>query len=385
MNSTLPENSTEIATAVPYYPEYYQEPYESKVVRYVINALLFLFAIVGNITVCLVPVRHRRMRTFTYYLITNLAVSDIFTMLCLPPLLVYEFQGSWNMGSVMCKLVNPALTMFGLVTTNTLVAIAIDRFIALVFPFTRRPERKETILVVSLSWLVAFASVLPSFGARTLVERAPAVVYCEEIFPGKTPEEKQVFAKGYSIFLYLLNNALPILIISCLYIIIILKLKGISLLSVFKRKSSNTEDGLMSRSSSAPITSDSVYEKQKHDREKKFTQMLLSVVVVFILCYVPVQTFFLTATLSPQVLNWKYTQIIYIYLYLMMWFPNALNPLLYGSMNDHYAKAFKILLRCTSKSRFNHSTFNHSCGPSYGHPNRVNNQTVFASVKDSSL
>ncbi|EDO38619.1 predicted protein, partial [Nematostella vectensis] len=299
---------------------------ESKVVRYVINALLFLFAIVGNITVCLVPVRHRRMRTFTYYLITNLAVSDIFTMLCLPPLLVYEFQGSWNMGSVMCKLVNPALTMFGLVTTNTLVAIAIDRFIALVFPFTRRPERKETILVVSLSWLVAFASVLPSFGARTLVERAPAVVYCEEIFPGKTPEEKQVFAKGYSIFLYLLNNALPILIISCLYIIIILKLKGISLLS-----------------------------KQKHDREKKFTQMLLSVVVVFILCYVPVQTFFLTATLSPQVLNWKYTQIIYIYLYLMMWFPNALNPLLYGSMNDHYAKAFKILLRCTSKSRFNHS------------------------------
>ena len=49
------------------------EPHFSKIIRYVIYCLLFVFAIGGNATVCIIPFRHRRMRTCTYFLITNLA------------------------------------------------------------------------------------------------------------------------------------------------------------------------------------------------------------------------------------------------------------------------------------------------------------------------
>lgn len=328
---------------------YFAEPNHSKIFRYVVYGLLFLFAVVGNIAVCVVPIRQKRMRTFTYFLITNLAVSDIGTMLCLPPLMMFDYTTTWTIGEAMCKLVNPSLTMFSLITTNTLVAIAIDRFMSLVFPFVRRPQKKETILVVTLTWLLAFACVLPSFGARRIVpfhDNGQVYLYCEEIFPGDTDEDRKQHKKIYDVALYLINNTIPILIISVVYVIIIFRLKGISVSKAFKKKSS-----FEGYSQPRALTSDEVYLKQKNDRERKFMQMLLSVVVVFVLFYVPVQTLFLLNTLLPSTNGWYYLYITYHYLYLMMWVPNALNPILYGAMNEQYAKAFKKILCCRWRNR----------------------------------
>lgn len=347
MNSTVvPTSSFNAVTTTPPPAEmdFFIEPDESKIFRYVIYGLLFLFAVVGNMAVCFVPIRQKRMRTFTYFLITNLAVSDIGTMLCLPPLLISDYTGTWTIGEAMCKLVNPSLTMFSLITTNTLVAIAIDRFTSLVFPFVRRPQKKETILVVSLTWLLAFACVLPSFGARTIVpfpDGEDVYLYCQEVFPGETLQDKIQHKKIYDVALYLINCTIPIVIISVVYVIIIFKLKGISVSKAFKKKRD-----LGGYSQPVALTSDEMYLKQKNERERKFMHMLLSVVVVFVLFYVPVQTLFLLNSLLPSTNGWYYLYIIYHYLYLMMWVPNALNPVLYGAMNEQYAKAFKKILCC---------------------------------------
>ena len=103
-----------------------------------------MVAIAGNATICIIPMRRKRMRTCTYILITNLAVSDIGTMLCLPYIILAEWQeNEWTLGEVMCRLVNPSLTMFYIVTTNTLVAIAAHRFFVLVFPFRSKPSKNQ--------------------------------------------------------------------------------------------------------------------------------------------------------------------------------------------------------------------------------------------------
>lgn len=346
MNST---NGTYVnishgTASAPY--DYIEEPEISKIIRYVIYAFLFLLAIGGNLAVVSVPLRNKRMRNFTYFLITNLAVSDIGAMLCLPPVLVSEYYNlTWPMGEALCKLVNPAITMFSLITTNSLVAIAVDRFMALVFPFKRRPNVKESALVISLTWLLAFGLVLPSFGARKLhgeIYEGKEYFYCQEVFPGKTVEDKNMIKKIYTVCLYLINNTIPIIIISVVYAVIIIKLKGISFSQVFKRKSSKDSDSF---SKPIGLTSDELYRKQKQEREKKFMKMLLSVVVVFVLFYVPVQTFFLLITLEVKN-EWQYMIILYQYLFLMMWVPNALNPIFYGSMNEQYSKAFRRLFRC---------------------------------------
>lgn len=79
--------------------------------------------------------------------------------------------------------------------------------------------------------------------------------------------------------------------------------------------------------------------------------MLITVVVIFVFCYIPYQTFFFIAEFKPAVYTWNYILVVYPYLYVLMWLPNALNPICYGSMNEQYAKAFRSLLRCTSQSQ----------------------------------
>lgn len=368
INSTAGPNTSQIPDAASNGAHsFVEEPHFSKIIRYVIYAILFAFAIGGNVTVCIIPFRHKRMRTCTYFLITNLAVSDIGTMLCLPYILVMEVkQGEWVLGTAMCKLVNPSLTMFYLVTTNTLVAVAVHRFIVVVFPFHSKITRSKIALVISLTWLIAFFCVLPLFAARQLsplVKSNGEVGYvCAEVFPGRTEEEKYYYLNIYTIFQYIINIFLPIVIIVVLYIAIAYKLHQMALaLGRNSIKSERRDSGatvslqstvtksrsLFSRKSSIDETS----ARKRNELERKFLRMLAVVVAIFVICYVPYTTFFLVVPHYPAALQWKYLMILYRYIYLLMWFPNALNPLCYGSLDEHYAKTIKTLCHLKHRSR----------------------------------
>lgn len=356
MNSSAPVLNSSVSPNLTQAPQaegidYVLEPEISKIFRYVLYSIIFVLALGGNIMVCILPFRHRRMRSFTYCLITNLAVSDVGAMLCLPYILITEWNGNnWLMGEVMCKLVNPSMTMFFVVTTNTLAAIALDRFVALVFPFRQRPGKSSSALVIILIWLVAFLCVLPSFGSRVIIpyQDDATRVSCSEWFPSNSEETSMLYLKIYTLFMYLINNLIPVLLIIVLYIIITIHLKRLkfwSWKSIAKRSSSKEHRRKKS-------TTDVFSAKTKEARESKFTRMLAVVVLIFVICYVPYQTFFLIAILKVEVvLSWRYVYIGYRYLFLLMWLPNALNPICYGSMDQQYARAFKAILRCTTKSQ----------------------------------
>lgn len=366
-NSTL-ETNISGTTETAYY--FVEEPHFSKIIRYAIYALLFVFAIGGNVTVCIIPFRHQRMRTCTYFLITNLAVSDLGTMLCLPYILVMDWKNNeWIMGWAMCKLVNPSLTMLYIVTTNTLVAIAVHRFLVLVYPFRSKMSKSKVALVILLTWLTAFFCVLPSFGARELrplyVKPNGEIAYmCTEVFPGRTKEERDYYQNIYTIFQYIINISLPIVIIVILYIAIAYKLRQMALAlgrdsiksSTVRRDSGGTVSlqstisrtrSIFSRKSSI----DQCSARKRNELEKKFLRMLAVVVAIFVICYVPYSTFFLVIPNFPAAYEWSYLMIFYRYIYLLMWFPNALNPLCYGALDERYGKTFKGLCRLRHKSR----------------------------------
>ena len=77
--------------------------------------------------------------------------------------------------------------------------------------------------------------------------------------------------------------------------------------------------------------------------------MLAVVVIIFVVCYVPYTTFFLVVEHYQEALQWRYLKILYYYIYLLMWFPNALNPLCYGALDEHYAAIIKSLCCCAIK------------------------------------
>jgi len=99
--------------------------YYARLVCYVI---IFIIGVIGNVLVCLVVCRQRKMKNVTNYFIVNLAVSDLAVLLiCIP----FDFgeivTHYWPYGAVMCKLIYPLQTLATTASVGTLVAISLNR------------------------------------------------------------------------------------------------------------------------------------------------------------------------------------------------------------------------------------------------------------------
>ena len=351
LNASLtPSNSS--AYIAPNDPPFYVEPMSLKIFRFVVYAIIILLALVGNIAVCIVSTRTRRLQTSTYCLLMNLAVSDIGSVMCLPFLLPELYIGNWPMGEAMCKLLKPTVVMFNFVTTNTLVAIACDRFRAVVFPFVSRPSKSETRLIIALLWLIAFLFSLPSYGAMTVISypEDPYTFYCIDIFSDDT-EKDVLYRRIYTITMYTVQALVPVLVISALYLKITATLKHIRLVPLALRPS--RASSLNSTPSASPHSSVLNLNKlnmnpagalRRQMIEKKFLTMLMVVLLVFVLCYIPFQTLYLIYEFNPELGYFTFMQPLSEFLYLIVWLPNAVNPVCYGCLNAHYKKAFKALI-----------------------------------------
>ena len=97
-------------------------------IRLVCYVLIFIVGVIGNVMVCLVVCRERKMKNVTNYFIFNLAVSDLSVLLiCIP----FDFgeivTGTFPYGAVMCRLIYPLQTMAATASVGTLVAISLNR------------------------------------------------------------------------------------------------------------------------------------------------------------------------------------------------------------------------------------------------------------------
>ena len=326
------------------------EPPALKIFRFVMYAVIIVFALVGNVAVCVISSRTRRLQTSTYCLVMNLAISDIGSVLCLPFLLPELFVGNWLMGEAMCKLLKPSVVVFNFVTTNTLVAIACDRFRAVVFPFVTRPSKSEIRFIIALLWLIAFLFSLPSYGAMTVYSESPDVHYCLDIFSDDFDKDT-FYRRIYTITMYTVNALFPVLVISALYLKITATLKHIRLVPLALRPSRPCS--LNSTPSASPRSSVINVNKlnmnpagalRRQIMEKKFLRMLMTVLLVYVLCYLPFQTLYLIYEFNPDLGYLSYIQPLSEYLYLIVWLPNALNPVCYGCLNEQYKRAFKALI-----------------------------------------
>lgn len=115
-----------------------------KTIVYVLYIPIFIFALLGNGTVCYIVQATPRMRTVTNYFIANLAVGDILmSLFCVPFSFVSIFiLKHWPFGAVLCYLVNYSQAVSVLVSAYTLVAISVDRYLAIMRPLRPRITKK---------------------------------------------------------------------------------------------------------------------------------------------------------------------------------------------------------------------------------------------------
>ncbi|XP_052121643.1 RYamide receptor-like [Frankliniella occidentalis] len=134
-----------------------------QVAVYLMYSSVFVVALVGNGLVMYCVVSSPRMRTSTNYWLLNLAVGDILmTLLCVPfsfvPTLLLQY---WPFGVELCHLVSFCQTVSVLVSAYTLVAISVDRYLAIMWPLRPRLSGRLSQGAMLLVWVFAILTALP--------------------------------------------------------------------------------------------------------------------------------------------------------------------------------------------------------------------------------
>ncbi|XP_031561907.1 orexin receptor type 2-like [Actinia tenebrosa] len=329
-NSSLFNASKSLAG--PEHKSFIKEPFPITVLRLVLFGVIFLTALIGNIVVLTAPWRNKRLQTFSYSLISCLALGDLISTLGLPFTLATEqLHSNWIFGELLCQILNPTQVVCGMVTTNVHTAIAIDRFVSTAYPFKGKPKGTVTWLMLVIIWLSAILCSLPAYITRRLetltMKNGRDLHLCVEVFPALR------YQNVYSVFLFLVNYAMPIILMGILYtkvVILLRKTKQNRRISVYHTTRKTGSSGGAHRQE--------IFLSNTRV-ERKFIRMVFIVMIVFVLCYLPYQVMFLLMDFKVATES-EYTFILFDYAYFITWIPNALNPICYGAMDRFYASAF---------------------------------------------
>lgn len=131
-----------------------------------IYSLICALGLVGNVLVLLTYAFYRKTKSMTDIFLVNVALADLLFVVALP-LIIYNEQYSWSMGTWACKLLRAAYSINVYSSTLLLACISGDRYIAIVQ--ARRSVRIRTQarvysrLVCLVIWLLAFILSLPTY------------------------------------------------------------------------------------------------------------------------------------------------------------------------------------------------------------------------------
>ena len=138
-------------------------PTAERIGRTIVYCLLFVVSLTGNSLIGLIVYKTKTMRKPINFLILNMAMSDLLYPIFLFPWEITEVHvSSWlisgPLGQALCKLAPFLADVSHGVSTQSLVPIAVDRFVAVVFPL-RSPliSTKLCRFYIPATWIVSIS------------------------------------------------------------------------------------------------------------------------------------------------------------------------------------------------------------------------------------
>ncbi|KAM7169061.1 LOW QUALITY PROTEIN: prolactin-releasing peptide receptor-like [Macrochelys suwanniensis] len=278
-------------------------------------AAVVVVGMVGNCLLVHVIVRVKKMHSVPNFLIGNLALSDVaMCAICIPLTLAYiiEHQG-WIFGSTMCYFVFFMQPVTVYVSVFTLATIAVDRYIVIVHPLRRRISLQLGAYVVLFIWILSGSATAHTYYVELGQQE---ITLCEE-FWGEQEHQRQT----YALFLLLITYLCPLLAILVSYTKISLKLKKRVMPGTITQNQANWDRA----------------------RRKETLCLLVTVVVVFGVCWLPLHTFNLIRDININAIDACYFSLVQL---LCHWFAKSAcyNPFLYAWLHDSFREELKKLL-----------------------------------------
>ncbi|XP_047110313.1 octopamine receptor 1 [Schistocerca piceifrons] len=285
-----------------------------RVIWATIDGALMIPILAGNIvTICAILWCRRLSSVLSNQFILNLAISDLLVGLFLPYHMAFSIIDELN------KFKNTCLLRFILVilpassSIYNLIAIAIDRYISIVYPlhYSTYMTARKALVIVGVGWILsAIVSTMPSYW-------------------NKYSEDKDC----------LVDNVLPKAYIICIitpaFVLVL-----VAMLVLYWR--------IWKEASEQARRLRNVTNSQS---DWKSVQVVLLVLGSFSICWLPYFTVICCRVAGAK----SYTSfVVYKAAFSMGMANSCINPLIYAWKNTEFKNAFRNILHCKSPNRADH-------------------------------
>ncbi|XP_071797468.1 galanin receptor 2a-like [Asterias amurensis] len=312
----------------------------------VLFTLMFLVGVPANAVILFVLLRNGICRTNINLFLLNLALVDFIFLVFKVPLKLNSYIVSsriiWSFGTVVCKLSTYLLYVNMTVSILTLVALAVNRYNAVMRPVSSRSKRSKAhaILMIVLIWVIALASQSPALAATDTItinmihDRVPTVI-CAESWSSYTP--MRIFKGSNFIFFY----CIPLAVVTVCYL---------RMARTLQRSAQFT------RNESGDSAMGVGLQRQQSCR-RKVARMVHVLVVAFAVCMLPWHIYMLISC-SPSITP---DAAVHFYIGILcrwaVYLNSCLNPVLYSFFSQNFRVSLKKSFCCWNKVLCRKRTF----------------------------
>ena len=295
----------------------------------VFDAFILIVSVMGNFLVIFTIIHEKKLQTTCNFLLLHLAISDISLVVVNIPFDIHTLvNGSrWLFGNFMCKILYPLSTVFYVSGALILTLISLDRYRVFVQTFKAKLRRAQAKKLIALIYVFSIASVIPYILCLEVNEDM-----CYENWP------KFVYRQLYTVFLFSIQYAIPLVIMIVVYT------------SIARHLTRNTQSVHLSRR--GPRQKVSLYtsggaktrcEREREQRNKKALKTIITVMIVFCVFMLPYQLLWIIADfqgMNAEKLA-KLSKLFVIFSYIGSC---TLNPFIYGVGDRQFRKGYQSFI-----------------------------------------
>ncbi|XP_028632951.1 neuropeptide Y receptor type 6 [Grammomys surdaster] len=310
-----------------FYFESCQPPFLAILLLLIAYTVVLIMGIFGNLSLIIIIFKKQReAQNVTNILIANLSLSDILVcVMCIPFTVIYTLMDHWVFGNIMCKLTSYVQSVSISVSIFSLVLIAIERYQLIVNPRGWKPRVSHAYWGIILIWLISLTLSIPLFLSYHLTNEPfhnlslPNDIYthqvvCVEIWPSKL---NQLL---FSTSLFMLQYFVPLGFILICYLKIVICL----------RKRTRQVDRRREN-------------KSRLNENRRVNVMLISIVVTFGACWLPLNIFNVIFDWYHEMLMSCHHDLVFVVCHLVAMVSTCINPLFYGFLNKNFQKDLMML------------------------------------------
>ncbi|XP_030613821.1 galanin receptor type 1b [Archocentrus centrarchus] len=295
----------------------------------VVFGLIFVVGVVGNTLVMVVIGKvgytagggggggavGKRSLSPTNIFILNLSVADLsFLLFCVPFHATIYSLPEWVFGAFLCKFGHYFSTVSMLVSIFTLVAMSVDRYIAVVRSNQSASVRspRNALAGLSVIWTMSLLCSVPVAKHQILTSHpaAPNSTFCWENWTGASKH-------AYKVTILVMGYLLPLLLISCCYAKVLFHLH---------KKMKNMS-------------------KKSERSKRKTAQTVLLVITAFTICWMPHHIIAMWVEFGTFPLN-DASLAFRIVSHCLSYGNSCVNPILYAFLSENFRKACRQVFTC---------------------------------------